>query len=79
VCDLKKTDPEANMSSKAIGGAQKSMLQPIAVIFRYLQNKSILSIWLYEQKDTRIEGKLIVPDFPLVALLFPFGRGLTSL
>lgn len=42
------------------GGGQKTMLQPIAIIFRYLQSKAVLSIWLYEQKDMRIEGKLVV-------------------
>ena len=35
------------------------MLQPISLIFRYLQSKMPVVIWLYEQKDIRISGKII--------------------
>jgi len=38
---------------------QKVMTQPINLIFRYLQNKSRIQIWLYEQTDMRIEGRII--------------------
>jgi len=38
---------------------QKIMVQPINLIFRYLQNKSKVQIWLYDQLDNRIEGKII--------------------
>jgi len=38
---------------------QKIMVQPINLIFRYLQNKSKVQIWLYEQLDQRIEGRII--------------------
>jgi len=38
---------------------QKVMTQPINLIFRYLQNKSRIQIWLYEQTDIRIEGRII--------------------
>ncbi|KAI9592847.1 small nuclear ribonucleoprotein-like protein E [Syncephalis fuscata] len=38
---------------------QKVMVQPINLIFRYLQNKSTVSIWLYEQHHARIEGRII--------------------
>jgi len=38
---------------------QKVMTQPINLIFRYLQNKSRIQIWLYEQVDMRIEGRII--------------------
>mmetsp|Transcript_9409 Transcript_9409/g.12971 ORF Transcript_9409/g.12971 Transcript_9409/m.12971 type:complete len:91 (+) Transcript_9409:99-371(+) len=38
---------------------QKAMTQPINLIFRYLQSKTRIQIWLYEQTDTRIEGKII--------------------
>ena len=30
------------------------------MIFRYLQSKARIQIWLYEQTDTRIEGQIIV-------------------
>ncbi|CAM0140732.1 hypothetical protein VKS41_007998 [Umbelopsis sp. WA50703] len=38
---------------------QKIMVQPINLIFRYLQNKSKVQIWLYDQLDNRIEGRII--------------------
>lgn len=38
---------------------QKIMVQPINLIFRYLQNKSKVQIWLYDQLDNRIEGQII--------------------
>ena len=38
---------------------RKVVTQPINLIYRYLQNKSIVQIWLKENKNTRIEGILI--------------------
>ncbi|GAB2267837.1 hypothetical protein Dimus_002814 [Dionaea muscipula] len=38
---------------------QRIMTQPINLIFRFLQNKSRIQIWLFEQKDLRIEGRII--------------------
>ncbi|XP_031557553.1 small nuclear ribonucleoprotein E-like [Actinia tenebrosa] len=38
---------------------QKVMVQPINLIFRYLQNRSRVQIWLYEQVNMRIEGHII--------------------
>lgn len=38
---------------------QKVMVQPINLIFRYLQNRSRIQVWLYEQSNTRIEGYII--------------------
>ena len=38
---------------------QKVMVQPINLIFRYLQNRSRIQVWLYEQATTRIEGYII--------------------
>eukprot|EP00274_Cyanoptyche_gloeocystis_P007511 CAMPEP_0196656918 /NCGR_PEP_ID=MMETSP1086-20130531/20377_1 /TAXON_ID=77921 /ORGANISM="Cyanoptyche gloeocystis , Strain SAG4.97" /LENGTH=87 /DNA_ID=CAMNT_0041989847 /DNA_START=61 /DNA_END=324 /DNA_ORIENTATION=+ len=38
---------------------QKIMTQPINLIFRYLQNKSRIQIWLYENTDIRLEGQII--------------------
>uniref|UniRef100_A0A8C2VW32 Small nuclear ribonucleoprotein E n=1 Tax=Chinchilla lanigera TaxID=34839 RepID=A0A8C2VW32_CHILA len=34
---------------------QKVMVQPINLIFRYLQNRSWIQVWLYEQVNMRIE------------------------
>jgi len=38
---------------------QKVMVQPINLIFRYLQNRARIQIWLYEQTNLRIEGHII--------------------
>ena len=38
---------------------QKVMTQPINLIFRYLQSKSRVQIWLYEKATLRIEGHII--------------------
>lgn len=38
---------------------QKVMVQPINLIFRYLQNRTLVSVWLYENVNTRIEGHII--------------------
>ena len=38
---------------------QKVMVQPINLIFRYLQNKSRIQVWLYENVNQRIEGRII--------------------
>ncbi|KAI8808335.1 small nuclear ribonucleoprotein E [Cladochytrium replicatum] len=38
---------------------QKVLLQPITLMFRYLQQKVRVQIWLYEQVDLRIEGRIL--------------------
>ncbi|KAI8393919.1 small nuclear ribonucleoprotein-like protein E [Radiomyces spectabilis] len=38
---------------------QKIMVQPINLIFRYLQSKARVQIWLFEKSDMRIEGQII--------------------
>eukprot|EP00004_Rigifila_ramosa_P008927 TRINITY_DN2039_c0_g1_i2.p1 TRINITY_DN2039_c0_g1~~TRINITY_DN2039_c0_g1_i2.p1 ORF type:complete len:106 (+),score=33.83 TRINITY_DN2039_c0_g1_i2:45-320(+) len=38
---------------------QHVMTQPINVIFKHLQTKQRIQIWLYEQSDIRIEGVII--------------------
>lgn len=43
-----------------IGGkVQKVMVQPINLIFRCLQSRSRVQIWLYEDTTHRIEGYII--------------------
>ncbi|KAG9326619.1 hypothetical protein KVV02_006130 [Mortierella alpina] len=49
-----------------IGNVQKDIYSEEAdasdcmnLIFRYLQQRSTVQIWLYEQLDTRIEGQII--------------------
>ena len=43
------------MSSKI----KKVMTQPINLIFRFLQNKARVQIWLFENTEVRIEGQII--------------------
>lgn len=38
---------------------QKVMVQPINLIFRYLQNRSKIQVWLFENVSLRIEGHII--------------------
>uniref|UniRef100_A0A8B9WRM1 Small nuclear ribonucleoprotein E n=1 Tax=Bos mutus grunniens TaxID=30521 RepID=A0A8B9WRM1_BOSMU len=38
------------------------MVQPIKRIFRYLENRSQIQVWLYEQVNTWIEGCIICFD-----------------
>ncbi|OEH80102.1 small nuclear ribonucleoprotein [Cyclospora cayetanensis] len=45
------------MSNKKL---QKIMTQPINLIFRFFTNKSRVQLWLYEQPDLRIEGRIMV-------------------
>jgi small nuclear ribonucleoprotein E len=39
---------------------QKVMVQPINLIFRHLQNKTRVQIWLYGRANMRMEGIIIV-------------------
>jgi len=45
--------------NKGGGKVQKVMVQPINLIFRYLQNRSRVSVWIYENIHLRIEGQII--------------------
>lgn len=38
---------------------QKVLLQPIAILFRYLQDRTPIQIWLYDRNDMRLEGFLV--------------------
>lgn len=38
---------------------QKVMVQPINLIFRYLQNRSRVCVWIYENTNLRIEGHIV--------------------
>uniref|UniRef100_A0A674HF57 Small nuclear ribonucleoprotein E n=3 Tax=Estrildinae TaxID=40155 RepID=A0A674HF57_TAEGU len=52
--------PRAAMAYRGQGQkVQKVMVQPINLIFRYLQNRSRIQVWLYEQVNMRIEGCII--------------------
>lgn len=44
------------------GGRGKVLLPPIHFVFKLLQQRSTVSIWLYEQLAIRIEGKIQVCD-----------------
>ncbi|KAL9909101.1 small ribonucleoprotein particle protein SmE [Glossina fuscipes fuscipes] len=47
------------MSFKGNTKVQKVMVQPINLIFRYLQNRSRVQVWLYENINLRIEGHIV--------------------
>lgn len=44
-------------------GGAKTLLAPIHFIFKLLQQRSTVSIWLYEQVAVRIEGKIRVSTY----------------
>ncbi|EEH41789.2 hypothetical protein PAAG_03710 [Paracoccidioides lutzii Pb01] len=46
------------MTGRGGGGGRKTLLAPIHFIFKLLQQRSVVSIWLYEQLAIRIEGKI---------------------
>jgi len=48
------------MTGRGGGGGRKTLLAPIHFIFSLLQKRSTVSIWLYENLRTRIEGKIRV-------------------
>ena len=37
---------------------QKVMVQPINLIYRYMQQSVRIQVWLYETNELRIEGKI---------------------
>ena len=47
------------MLTHANSCAPNSPCRPINLIFRYLQSKQVIQIWLYDQADLRIEGRII--------------------
>lgn len=48
------------MTGRGGGAARKTLLAPIHFIFKLLQQRSTVCIWLYEQLAFRIEGKIRV-------------------
>ena len=45
---------------------QKTMTKPVHIIFRYYQKQVRVQIWLYQQPNIRMEGRILVP--PLIDL-----------
>ena len=43
----------------SVARVQKVLVQPVNVIFRYMQDKTRVSIWLYENKTVRLEGVIV--------------------
>lgn len=54
------------MTGRGNPGGRKTLLAPIHFIFKLLQQRSTVSIWLYEQLSFRIEGKIRVCTAPLL-------------
>ncbi|KAG5327861.1 RUXE protein, partial [Pseudoatta argentina] len=50
---------DVKMSYKGPQKVQKVMVQPINLIFRYLQNRSRVQVWLFENVNLRIEGHIV--------------------
>ncbi|PHH63493.1 hypothetical protein CDD81_5774 [Ophiocordyceps australis] len=46
------------MTGRGGGGGRRVLLPPINLIFKLLQSKATVSVWLYEQLNIRIEGKI---------------------
>ncbi|DAA74986.1 small nuclear ribonucleoprotein E [Trichophyton mentagrophytes] len=46
------------MTGRGQRGGAKTLLAPIHFIFKLLQQRTTVSIWLYEQLAVRIEGKI---------------------
>ncbi|PWY99007.1 putative small nuclear ribonucleo protein E [Testicularia cyperi] len=42
-----------------MSGRSKVSVAPINIIFRHLQQQTRVSLWLYDNVDFRIEGKII--------------------
>lgn len=55
-CSRRRT---LNMSYKGPQKVQKVMVQPINLIFRFLQNRSRVQVWLFENVNLRIEGHIV--------------------
>lgn len=45
--------------NKMSGRQQRVMVQPINVIFKHLQAGQLVNIWLYDNTEFRLEGKII--------------------
>ncbi|AEO70834.1 uncharacterized protein THITE_2122649 [Thermothielavioides terrestris NRRL 8126] len=46
------------MTGRAAGGGRRVLLPPINFLFRLLQQRSTVQIWLYEQLSIRIVGTI---------------------
>ncbi|KAK5000202.1 LSM domain-containing protein [Cryomyces antarcticus] len=46
------------MERRGGGGGRKVLLPPINFIFKLLQQRSTVQVWIYEQVGIRIEGKI---------------------
>ncbi|KAF1995423.1 small nuclear ribonucleo protein E [Amniculicola lignicola CBS 123094] len=46
------------MGGRGHGGGGKVMVHPINVIFKLLQTRALISVWLFENLNMRIEGRL---------------------
>lgn len=50
------------MAAPAPQRVQRMMTQPINIIFRLLQHGTRVQLWLYDQTDMRMEGRIIGLD-----------------
>merc|ERR1712168_263318 len=61
IFDRKETSETqtTKMSYAPKSKVQKAMVLPINLIFRYLQSRVKVQVWLYENQNLRIEGHII--------------------
>ncbi|KAK7080149.1 hypothetical protein SK128_020450, partial [Halocaridina rubra] len=61
ILDLREYPPLRflTMSYAQKSKVQKVMVLPINLIFRYLQSRARVQVWLYENQNLRIEGHII--------------------
>jgi small nuclear ribonucleoprotein E len=50
------------MTGRGGGGGRRVLLPPINFLFRLLQQRTTVQIWLYEQLSIRIVGTIRVSD-----------------
>lgn len=63
---IRRADP-SNAADRA--SPDRFLPSPQNLIFRFLQTKARIQIWLYENTDTVVEGRIIVSTRPRVSYL----------
>ena len=51
---------------------QKLMIKPIFLIFKFFQKNMRVEVWLHENTDLRIQGKIIVRAYKNPSICFSF-------
>ena len=62
VVELRRIEVTMATTDAAPQRVQRMMTQPINIIFRLLQHGTRVQLWLYDQTDLRMEGRIIGLD-----------------